>query len=480
MEKFTSDENTIKRLFLAVENKQNILLHGLGGCGKTKCLKDIASHFILKGSVVACTATTGIAAVGLSVPEKRISGSTLHSWAGVKLGDKPPQRLVAEVNNNDPAKKRWLDTDILIIDEVSMLSAEFIDKLDYVGRSVRRTPDSPFGGLQIIFSGDFLQLPPVKAKWVFESIVWKEMATATENTSALQSFILEEPKRYNDLDWFHKLMRFRKAQHTPEDVKFLHSRVKAYETWLASPAAKDLTSVKPTMLYSKNVDVEFQNETELRKLPSFPIEFLAVDTFTKYNGYAKRDDYIRPLEDAIPTCISLNVGAQVMLKANLDIKAGLANGSRGVISAILGSLEAGVQVKWLNGKTTTVTMHTWLREDKDGKASRTQIPLILAWAYSIHKAQGCTLDYAICDLGPSIWLPGQAYVALSRVRSSAGLFLIEFYPPGIKAEPLALAYVEKIEKESREGVTSKTVERKVAVPKKKLNIKIIYDPEPLH
>lgn len=433
------------KIIKAIDNGQSVLLHSPGGTGKSHLLRELASYFTDKGRIVYCTATTGIAAINLSVPAKLIAGCTLHSWSGIGKGDEPPQKLVARVNHNDAARKRWLDTDILILDEVSMLGAELLDKLDYVGRTIRREKSRPFGGLQFVFSGDFLQLPPVNAKWAFESFVWKEME------GVLVPYILTEPKRYEDLEWFNRLLRFRKAEHTQEDIKFLHSRVAAYDKWLKSPDSKDITSVKPTVLHSKKVDVEFQNDRELRKLPGTPKDFIAADNFVKYNNHARFDDYIKPLDDDIPRCISLNVGAQVMLKANLDIKGGLANGSRGVVMELLGTDEGGVRVKWLNGKTTVVSVHTWIQEDKDGKATRTQMPLILAWSYTIHKSQGCTLDYAICDLGPSCWLEGMAYVALSRVRSSKGLLLLEFYPPVIKAHPSALEYVRKIEGEY-EGV----------------------------
>ena len=425
------------KIVKAIDNGQNVLIHGPGGTGKSYLLRELASYFTDKGRIVFCTATTGIAAINLSVPSKLIAGCTLHSWSGIGKGDETPQKLVARANHNEAARKRWMETDILILDEVSMLGAELLDKLDFVGRTIRRQKSLPFGGLQFVFSGDFLQLPPVNAKWVFESFVWKEM----EDT--IFPYILTMPKRYEDLEWFHRLLRFRKAEHTPEDVKFLHSRVAAYDKWLKSPESKDIKAVKPTMLHSKKVDVEFQNERELRKLPGAPRDFIAVDNFVKYNNHARFDDYIKPLDDTISRCISLNVGAQVMLKVNLDIKGGLANGSRGVITEMFE--DGGVRVKWLNGKSTIVSVHTWIQEDKDGKATRTQIPLILAWSITIHRCQGSTLDYAICDLGPSCWLEGMAYVALSRVRSSQGLFLVEFYPPVVKVHPLALEYVQNIE-----------------------------------
>ena len=200
--------------------------------------------------------------------------------------------------------------------------------------------------------------------------------------------------------------------------------------------------VKPTVLNSRRIDVDFENDQELEKLGGPTKDFAAFDEFQPRNSHARAEHYFKQLDDAIPKYIYLKVGAQVMLKANLDIPGGLANGSRGVVTEIL---DAGVKVKWNNGKTTLVAKHTWLQEDKDGKAMRSQIPLILAWSLTIHKVQGCTLDLAVCNLGPSIFCPGQAYVALSRVRSLSGLYLSELYPSVINADQDALAYVESIE-----------------------------------
>lgn len=453
METF-GDAKTIDDIFLSIENGETILLHGPGGVGKTFALRALATHFVKQGKKVCCSAMTGIAAINLSIPEVFIAGSTLHSWAGVGLGDSPPQKLAARVRHDERARKRWKETDILIIDEISMAGGEFLDKIDFVGRDIRRNQEKPFGGLQIVFSGDFLQLPPVKDKFVFESLVWQK--------TQIVPFILEEPKRYNDLNWFQMLLRFRKGKHTKEDFQFLKTRVTAYQDYVKK-ISKDISVVKPTMLHSKKIDVEYQNDLELSKLPGPQREFIADDNFVKFNDHAKYDHYIKPLDDAIPKSICLKVGAQVMLKANLDIENGLANGSRGVILEVMPD---SVKVKWYKGDISIVTVHVWMQEDKDGKATRTQIPLILAWSLTIHKVQGSTLDYAVCDIGPSIFCPGQAYVALSRVRSSDGLFLADFYPASIRADIKALEYVESLENNVSPGSVPQITKEKppIVVP----------------
>ena len=131
-----NNNDILQNILLAVDNGENIILHASGGTGKTFCLCKIADYLADQDKTVYCTATTGVAAINLNVPEKKISGTTLHSWAGVGLGQDVAKKLHAKVHYNDKASKRWMDTDVLIIDEVSMLGADFFDKLDYVGRGI--------------------------------------------------------------------------------------------------------------------------------------------------------------------------------------------------------------------------------------------------------------------------------------------------------------------------------------------------------
>jgi ATP-dependent DNA helicase PIF1 len=431
-----TEDPIIDEIMLAIENGQNVVLNGSGGVGKTYLLRHIARTLTKQGKCVYCCATTGVAAINLSVPEALIAGKTLHSWAGVGLAQEIPSKLIAKVKYNEKARNRWRNTHLLIIDEISMLGAEFFDKLDVIGREIRTTPGKPFGGLQLVLSGDFLQLPPVNDKWVFESRAFKELKYVP--------FILEKPKRYPDLNFFAFLLRVRKGQHNDEDIAFLESRVVAYNEYKKKDASsKDLSIVKPTVLHSKKVDVEFENIQELEKLPGEAVNYYCIDTFDEYKKHARAEDYYKSLDDAIPKLVILKCGAQVMLKANLDVEAGLANGTRGVV---LSMTKESVNVKWKNTTVTTITPHSWVQEDKEGKATRTQIPLVLAYAMTVHKAQGSTLDYAILNIGTSIFCPGQAYVALSRVRESNGLLISEFYPKCITANEAALEFSEMLVK----------------------------------
>lgn len=426
------DDSLIFDIINSIENKENILLHGPGGCGKSYCLKYIADYFQKKNKKIACTSTTGVSAINLCDSERKISATTLHSWSGIGIGTLSAKKLIAKIYTKKEARERWLTTEILILDEVSMLGATLIDKIDYIGRHIRQS-DLPFGGLQVIFSGDFLQLPPVKDDWAFNSDVWESIK--------FHPYILTEPKRYDDLDYFNMLLRIRNGLHTLVDEKSIKARIVAYKNFLeiVKNSKENINIIKPTRIYSKKKDVDQENFSELEKLDGDVEEFIAVDNFTKITDKAKPDYYFEALDENIPRSIALKKGAQVMLKFNLDIKQGFVNGTRGVVLDI----DAGNQtvlVRFLNGKKLLVEKIVWTNEDKDGIATRTQIPLILAWSVTCHKCQSTTLDYAIIDLGPDIFCDGQAYVALSRVRNFRGLFITNFLSSSLRVNKEALGY----------------------------------------
>jgi len=426
------DDAVFEQTWQAIKDGLNVILMGPGGCGKSHNIRVLSSLLVDEGKIVAVTATTGVAAINLNVPEKKIRARTLHSWAGIGLARESREKLLAKCRSTPACRKRWQHTDVLIIDEVSMFGADLLEKIDYIARAIRGKDES-MGGLQVILSGDFLQLPPVKEEWVFTSKAWDEMV--------LVPFLFTEPKRYDDLEWFATLQRIRKGTHTRGDIEMLREREKAYAALIDGVNMHTL-DIKPTMLYSRRVDVDVMNEKEMNKLPGETREYVAVDTFTPLTRGTLPDKYIPALDDAAPKAVKFKVGAQVMLKANLDVGGGLVNGSRGVILSLEEDL---VTVKFVNGCVLKVARNSWPIEDNDGVAVRSQIPLILAWSLTIHKAQGSTLDFVVCDLGPSIFADGQAYVSLSRVRNRKGLFISCLYPKSIKVDKRALEYTLEME-----------------------------------
>ena len=424
------------QILRAIDGGKNIIIHAPGGTGKTLSLRRIARYLKIQGKCVYCTATTGVAAINLNIPEDEIYASTLHSWGGVGLAREDASKICAKImSKNKKARERWEIAEILIIDEVSMLGAEFIDKLNYIGQELRKNYNQPFGGIQLILSGDFLQLPPVKDEWAFESGTWKELN--------LHPIVLDKPIRYDDEVYFRLLLRVRKGTCTITDHKKLRARVRAYDKLHALLKKEDNTKViKPTILYSRRIDVDNHNSQEMEKLPGEEKVYIAEDTFAARRKGVKRDRYEARLDNTIPQIVALKVGAQVMLKTNLDIEQGLVNGSRGVVMELGDDFAF---VRFINGVRLRIFRNVWKDEDKDAVFTRSQLPFILAWGITIHKGQGATLDYAICDLGPSIFAAGQAYVALSRVRNLRGLFISEFYQKSIQVDKKALKYVQTLE-----------------------------------
>ena len=352
-------------IFSANYKKPNIIISGPGGAGKTTLLKMICQRCKDKGYEYGLTALTGIAAYNLG-------GETIHRFSGIGIGRGDPMSLVKKVSKNYEIKLKLRRLKILIIDEVSMLGLELFEKLHTVFAYIRDKPHEPFGGVQLIFCGDFLQLPPVDDRWFFNSEIYDKMN--------FQVYVMEEPLRYTDKKYFELLMRVRDGTPTEEDHKFLYDRVRAYKEEVKG---KDL-EIKPTIFYSCNRDVDSVNESELEKLPGEEISFSAKDVFDSKIPSSRLKHYASVCENMIPEILSFKIGAQVMLKANLDPQGGLCNGSRGVVLDIHKDVET-VRVKFVNGIDTWISRFVWEYEDSDGKVSRSQIPLVLAWSMTIHK-----------------------------------------------------------------------------------------------
>jgi len=394
----------------------SVFITGGGGVGKSALLNYYIKHH--KKNTLGITSTTGTSAI-------LINGSTLHSYLGIGTGKQSVEQITSNINNNFYLKKKWDRLKILIIDEISMLSAEFFDKLEIISRIIKDS-DQPFGGIQLILSGDFCQLSPIESKnFCYEANSW---ASCVDKVIYLQDIIRQENKIFQKC-----LSNIRLGNVTEEIKKVINSRIN-----------QELTNdfgIKPTNLFSRNTLVDSTNQSELNilchknKKHQYPmysdLEQGAVEKYKK----------LVPAVEKLDLCL----GCQVMLIYNLDISNHLINGSRGVVTNFV--YQDGnylPKVKFLNGKEVVIDFNIWkIEENGEVIGTITQIPLKLGYAFSIHKSQGCSLDYAILDLS-NLFDYGMAYVALSRVRSLEGLTITSINWNKVNANPKAIEFYNNI------------------------------------
>lgn len=417
--------------FDAIEAGKSVFLTGPGGTGKSYLLNELWKRSTKE---VSLTAMTGCAALLLNSKSK-----TLHSWAGVGLGTDVVPLLVSKIRKSRRAALRWLKTDILVIDEVSMMTPDLFEKLDEVGRKVRRNELMPFGGLQIVLVGDFFQLPPISTEsFVFESPLWKKLGLETHE--------LTEIVRQKDPVFQTILNEARRGELSKGSVKLLRKRMNL--------DYKSLT-VQPTMLFTRRVEVDQINARELKKLTTERHVFKATTVFNPSANTAgltvtSPDVHTAVLKldgnAAYTPELVLAVGAQVMLLFNMNHEAGLVNGSRGVVvdfkkaepdtdKAFIKRDETLMPVvEFKSGDRRIIDYNTWEVQDFPG-VLRKQIPLKLAYAVTIHKAQGATLDCALIDVGDRTFEYGQAYVALSRCKDIESLYVHDLDAAAFRANP---------------------------------------------
>jgi ATP-dependent DNA helicase PIF1 len=315
-----------------------------------------------------------------------------------------------------------------VIDEISMLASYYFEMINHIFQLARKNNDI-FGGVQLIATGDFLQLPPISANFCFESDLWDSIH--------FQNIYLKKLYRFTDQKYSEILSRVRVCKNTTEDNSEIIKRYYAYQDLFDEEGKKyDELKIKPTFLFSKKINVEEKNITELDSVCADQYDFMSVDTFTNTSE-------IDILDILAPRKISYKVGCQVMLNVNIDVENFLCNGARGVITGIKKN-EITVLLK--DGRELPFTRYEYqyIFDDKV-IATRMQFPFILAYALSIHKCQGSTIDCAVIDLGYSIFEASQAYVALSRVRSLDSLYVKSFQANKIFCNENVLRFYEQLE-----------------------------------
>ncbi len=421
---------------------ESVLLTGPAGAGKTFVLNQFIRLAKADGKHVSVTATTGLAATHLG-------GTTIHSWAGIGVADYLPQGFAEHIAKG---RREIIEkTDVLIIDEISMLHDYRLDMVDEACRLVRRK-DEPFGGIQLIMSGDFFQLPPINkgdgraGGFVVHSDVWRELDPGV--------CYLEEQHRQDDQELLDILNALRAG-----DIRRHHAEKLLERVDELPPEDTVLTE-----LHTVNIDVDKLNEKKLDELGGDELFYTQTTTGS--------DNYVENLQRSVlaPATLRLKKGALVMAVKNATDRK-YANGSLGTVVEFEHDTEYPV-VEFRSGKTVTMSPDTWELRDGDKKrASITQIPLRLAWAITVHKSQGMTLDAARIDLRKA-FVEGMGYVALSRVKNLDNLYLTGINRMALAISPDALAIDESLRaRAAGDGkkfahLAEKAGKRKLAPPKK--------------
>ena len=459
-------EQQARALQAAMEGR-NIFVTGGAGVGKSFVTNLIVKKLKESGRTVQITASTGIAAVN-------VSGQTIHSFSGVGLGIESKEVLGSKARKNRQTVKRWRATDVLVIDEISMIKADLFEKVEHVGTICRTgfghadtiteagKATGPFSGIQLIVVGDFLQLPPVAdrsdtrsgVKFAFECKLWEECA--------FENILLTKVFRQSDVVFVNLLNDLRVGRVSEYSQNLLHAASRSLD--MADP-------VEPTQLYPFRKDVLSENKRKFDKLPGEIVRYDAEDKASSKQALRHLETLDKNLQ-AYKT-LETKKGMQVVLLANLNTEVGLCNGSRGVIigyelpnennmSDILQDVQNSAEerncvAKWMRAQhklpvvifankiTKVIGPHKWDMKVNNGRDTifRRQIPLAAAWALTIHKCQGMTLDRVIMDL-KNVFDDGMAYVALSRARCLEGTQLLGFDSRLVKANPRVLDFYSRM------------------------------------
>ena len=407
---------TQERALDILKTGANVFLTGEPGAGKTYVINKYVAWLEAAGLNVAVTASTGIAAT-------HIGGMTIHSWSGFGIkGELTPYDL-EQIAGRERLVKRMKKAHVLVIDEISMLDGRGLDMVDQILRTVLQKPE-PFGGLQVVCIGDFFQLPPVTRqgdmmRYAFESNAWLNM-------KPLVCYITEQYRQEDEM--LLGLLGSIRRNEIEEEHYTLHNEQKeiAYE------------QIEPTRLYTHNADVDAVNTQKLAQLPG------AVRKF-KMEGRGRK-----PLIEGLaknclsPELLELKEDAMVMCTKN-NFEQGYVNGTLG---RVVRFDEGYPVIETTEGKEILMKTTTWeMAEDGKILAQIEQLPLRLAWAITVHKSQGMSLDAAEIDLSKA-FVYGQGYVALSRVRSLDGLKVLGMHPNALQVDPKVIMQDAKFHKEA--------------------------------
>lgn len=403
-----SDEQLKAMQYL--QSGENIFLTGGAGSGKSFVIREFLGT--LDSQQFPVLASTGAAAV-------IVGGRTFHSFFGLGIMEGGSDATFERASKDQKLMKRLRLVEGIVIDEVSMIPGMALMVAEALAQKARNSR-LPWGGMRVIAVGDFLQLPPVTRSgprdWCFQNPVWEQ--------SGFQNCILTKNQRVHDAMFLSVLNQIRVGTISQDVKDFLNSHIEDHDQ-LASG----------TRLFPRREQSENFNHIKLKEILRPEVVLEAI-----YIGEAK---YVQILQKSapVPAQLILKPGCEVMFVQN-DPQKRWVNGTRGYVTEIEGDK---IKVSKEKGRIVTVDRSSFMYQDADGKVLATvlQFPLVLAYATTIHKSQGATLDEIWCDLG-TLWEPGHAYVALSRLRSSRGLHLIRWNPGSIKLDASVLKFYQEM------------------------------------
>jgi len=441
---------------------KNLFVTGQGGTGKTKLIHNFIQYATANNLNFQVCALTGCASLLL-----QCNARTIHSWSGIKICKGTQHEVVSSVLRNRKATRSWKAVKILIVDEVSMMSKKMFDVLFEISKAIR--PGRVFGGIQVVFTGDFFQLPPVGSPgepdteaFCFESENWSTVFSQ-ENHIELKTVFRQADPIYRGI-----LSQIRYGAVDEEGASILAN----YVNREYSP--EEHNGCIPTKLFPTRIKTDFVNNTMFSKLPDPEVTFefvkmkhcktflesgkpISPEIIQLCSKFSEEDidaelNHLKNNMNGQPI-LKLKKGAVVMCTVNIDLDGGICNGSQGIVVDIVDGTPI---VKFSNGQVRKLQLHFWQSEDYPCFAVG-QIPLCLAWALTIHKIQGSTLSLAEMDLGNSIFEYGQTYVALSRLQTLNGLYLSSFRADKIKANPKVVEFYRNFPTQSVMDVSSSEI-----------------------
>jgi ATP-dependent exoDNAse (exonuclease V) alpha subunit len=402
----------------------NVFLTGAAGSGKTYLLNQYIDYLKSNDVGVGVTASTGIAAT-------HMNGRTIHSWAHIGIKDELKSTDLSYIYNRLDYRMQLLEDKVLIIDEVSMLHHFRLDMVNQVLQKIHQNV-LPFGGIQVILCGDLFQLPPVtrnggQSKYVTDSRAWDSMN--------IRVCYLTEQHRQKDIDYLQLLNEMRVNNVSNNALMKLHARLNV-----------DIDSpITPTKLFTHNADVDAINNFELAKLKT---EDHAYEVTSK-----GEDRIVNTLKEncLAPSELHLKEGAVVMFVQN-NFPKGYVNGTLGTVVGF-DKEDHFPLVKVLSGKSIKALPGSWrVEEGRQVIAEINQVPLRLAWAITVHKSQGMTLDIAQVDLSKA-FVEGMGYVALSRVKTLKGIKLLGINDKALKVDPRIIAIDKRLQERSDQAAS---------------------------